>query len=162
MKFVESYKQIDLFGKTALIISSGFGTGLIPKAPGTFASLATVPLVIGLSYLSPALQILSLAIFIAVAIGLSDISEKSLKRQDPPEIVIDEAAGILITCFLLPVTWVMLISGFLLFRFFDILKPYPIKKTEKISGGMGIVLDDLLAGVYAHLCLRLFLYFMMM
>ena len=79
--------------------------------------------------------------------------------SDPSEVVIDEVAGFLLTMFLLPLSWLTLGLGFILFRVFDILKPYPIKQAEKLRGGLGIVMDDLVAGIYAHLCVRLILFF---
>jgi phosphatidylglycerophosphatase A len=82
-----------------------------------------------------------------------------LERDDPAEVVIDEVAGILITFFLLPLSWLQLCFGFVLFRLFDILKPYPVRRLEKLKGGFGIVADDLMAGVYANLCLRLLIQF---
>ena len=89
----------------------------------------------------------------------SSIPALSLGVLDPPEIVIDEVAGLLVTIILIPFTWPTLIAGFFLFRFFDILKPPPIKGIEKkIKGGVGVVLDDLVAGAYAHISLRLLIW----
>jgi phosphatidylglycerophosphatase A len=74
-------------------------------------------------------------------------------------VVIDEVAGLLVTMFLVPLSWLALGLGFTLFRFFDILKPYPVRQAERLRGGLGIVMDDLLAGLYAHICLRIILFF---
>jgi len=93
--------------------------------------------------------------FVLLAIGTSDRSARALEKDDPAEVVIDEVAGLLLTLFLLPATGFNLCLGFILFRLFDILKPYPIRGLERGGGGAGIVLDDLLAGVYGNLCLRL-------
>ena len=99
-------------------------------------------------------------IFVPLAIWSSHLSHKLLKRDDPSEVVIDEVAGILWTFFLLPLSWLTLCVGFILFRIFDIFKPFPIRTLERrLRGGIGIVLDDLLAGIYANLCLRIFLLF---
>ena len=121
----------------------------MPKAPGTFGTLAAVPMAIAVNYLGAIYGAFSLAIFISVAVLTSGLSRKLIGREDPPEIVIDEAAGFAVTLFLLPLSWFSLSLGFLLFRLFDIFKPFPIRRLEKIKGGIGIVLDDLLAGVYA-------------
>lgn len=84
------------------------------------------------------------------------MAEKILKQNDPGCIVIDEIAGIMVTFLSLPFNTITVIAGFLIFRFFDILKPFPIRSMErKLAGGTGIVMDDLLAGVYSNIALRL-------
>jgi phosphatidylglycerophosphatase A len=127
-------------------------------APGTLGTLAAVPLALCLSYAKSLTNGIFLVVFIAIAIWASERSSKLLNRSDPSEVVIDEVAGFLLTLFLLSLSWLTLILGFVLFRFFDIFKPYPIKKLESIRGGLGIVLDDLMAGLYANLSLRLILF----
>jgi phosphatidylglycerophosphatase A len=98
---------------------------------------------------------LFLLVFIFLAVWTSEISRKLLGRDDPREVVIDEAAGLLVTLFFLPLSGFNIILGFFLFRFFDILKPFPIRTIDQtIKGGWGIVLDDLLAGVYANAMIR--------
>ena len=93
-----------------------------------------------------------------VAIWSSHRGEQLLCSDDPGLIVIDEVSGFLLTVLFIPLTLFNLVAGFFLFRLFDIIKPYPIKKIEKWRGGFGIVFDDLLAGVYAHLSLLLIIY----
>jgi phosphatidylglycerophosphatase A len=88
------------------------------------------------------------------AFWASHRTQELLGREDPSEVVIDEAAGFYVTLFLLPITWQSVALGFLLFRFFDIVKPWPVRQAERLKGGLGIVMDDLLAGVYAHLLVR--------
>ena len=144
--------------KTALALSTWFGTGLLPVAPGTFGTLATLPLILGLNALGIWYNVLALVTVAGVAIWASDWSQDLLDTNDPPEIVIDEVAGFLVTMFLLPHTWLALALGFILFRFFDIIKPYPVKKVERFKGGFGIVMDDLLAGFYANLGVRIILF----
>jgi phosphatidylglycerophosphatase A len=157
----EAFKEADLSGRTALILSSWFGSGLGPLAPGTFGSLAALPLVIILNCLGPLWEIISLIIIIPLALWASGISQVLLKKNDPAEVVIDEVAGMVLAVFLLPVSWWTFIPGFLLFRLFDILKPFPIGIIDrKMSGGAGIVLDDLVAGVYANICVRIILAFL--
>jgi len=153
--FTELFKKASLPDKIALILSSCFGIGLIPVAQGTFATLAAMPLAVALSDLSPVAGAYVIFLFILLAVWISARSAAAVQKEDPAEVVIDEAAGLLVTLFLLPATGVNLCLGFVLFRLFDILKPYPIRRLEKIGGGAGIVLDDLLAGVYGNVCLRL-------
>ena len=154
----EIFGKADFLRKMALILATWFGSGLLPGAPGTFGSLAGLPLVILLSYLGDFFTGIALLVLIPVAVWSSGLCGILLKRDDPSEVVIDEVAGFLLSIFLLPFSWVNVFSGFLLFRFFDILKPFPIGLVDKkIKGGTGIVMDDLLAGVYANICMRLLL-----
>jgi len=149
------FKEASLPDKFALVLSSWFGAGLLPVIPGTFGSLAGLPLALALAYLGPMAGAYALFFFILLAVWVSGRSAGTLEREDPAEVVIDEVAGLLLTLFLLPATGFNLCLGFVLFRLFDILKPYPAGRLEKIGGGAGIVLDDLLAGVYGNVCLRL-------
>lgn len=149
------FRKTDFSGKTSLTLSTWFGTGLLPVAPGTFGTLGAVPLVFGLTCLGTVPGVFIIAMVVAVAIWASDRSEKLLGNNDPSEVVIDEVAGFLLTMFLLPLSWFTFGLGFVLFRIFDIFKPYPIKQAETLRGGLGIVMDDLVAGIYAHLCVRL-------
>ncbi|MFC1531913.1 phosphatidylglycerophosphatase A [Thermodesulfobacteriota bacterium] len=156
----EAFQEADFYGKTALLFSSWFGAGLVPGAPGTFGSLAALPPVIIVNYLGIVYAIISLITLIPLAVWASDVSQRLLGRDDPREVVIDEVVGLLIAVFLLPLTWLNIILGFLLFRIFDIFKPFPIGMIDKnIKGGIGIVLDDILAGIYANLCVRCLLWF---
>jgi phosphatidylglycerophosphatase A len=157
VNFKESFGKTHLFGKTALILSSWFGVGLIPVAPGTWGTLAAVPLFLGMHYIGVLYSVIFLIVFIPMAVWVSGITKRLLGRDDPPEVVIDEAAGFMLALFHLPLSWGSLTLGFLLFRFFDILKPFPIRRLEKIGGGLGIVADDLVAGVYANFCVRVLL-----
>ena len=157
LNFKESFGKTHLFGKTALVLSSWFGVGLIPVAPGTFGTLAAVPLFLGMKYIGVLYSVIFLIVFIPMAVWVSGISNTLLGRDDPPEVVIDEAAGFMLALFLLPLAWSSLTLGFLLFRVFDILKPFPIGRLEKIRGGIGIVVDDLVAGIYANFCVRVLL-----
>lgn len=153
------FRKAGFSGKISLTLSTWFGTGLLPVAPGTFGTLAGVPLVFGLACIGTVPGVFIIAMVVAVAIWTSDRSEELLGNDDPSEVVIDEVAGFLLTMFLLPLSWLTLGLGFILFRVFDIFKPYPIKQAEKLRGGLGIVMDDLVAGIYAHLCVRLILFF---
>ena len=153
------FRKADFSGKISLTLSTWFGTGLLPVAPGTFGTLGAVPLVFGLACLGTVPGVFIIVMVVAVAIWASDRSQGLLDNGDPSEVVIDEVAGFLLTMFLLPLSWLTLGLGFILFRVFDIFKPYPIKQAEKLRGGLGIVMDDLVAGICAHLCVRLILFF---
>jgi len=154
LSFRNAFEQADISGKVALCLATWFCTGLLPKAPGTFGTLGAIPLVLGVQILGTVSSALFIGVFSLIAVWSSGLGQRLLGRQDPGEVVIDEAAGLLVTFFLLPLTWCTLIPGFILFRLFDIFKPFPIKRLEKINGGKGIVLDDLMAGLYANLALR--------
>ena len=159
LTFKECFKKAGFFEKLALCLSSWFGAGFIPGAPGTYGTLAALPLILLLNHLGNPFRILCTILFIPLAIWSSGLGGKRLEREDPPEVVIDEVAGFLLTLLFLPVTWLTLSVGFFLFRFFDIIKPFPIGRLEqKVRGGTGIVLDDLLAGIFANMCLRPLLY----
>jgi phosphatidylglycerophosphatase A len=157
LTFQKVFKQSGFSGKTALILASWFGSGLVPVASGTFGTLAAVPVLLCLDHLGMWIRPFILAITVGIAIWTAGRSQDLLGRNDPSEVVIDEVAGFLVTMFLLPSTWLTLGLGFVLFRVFDVLKPYPVRQAESLSGGLGIVMDDLLAGVYAHLGVRILL-----
>lgn len=150
----DAFRQTGFYGKIALILATWFGFGLAPVASGTFGTLAAVPLILLLNYFGEWYGAFALVVVIVVAIWASDRTQELLGRTDPSEVVIDEVAGFLVTMLLLPTSLVNVVLGFVLFRFFDIVKPWPVRQTERLKGGFGIVVDDLLAGVYAHLCLR--------
>ena len=147
--------------KILLLISTFFNIGKFPIAPGTLTSLVTTCIFYVYNYyLEPPLYIILTSIVLVFLIGIpaSHYAEKYFKKKDPRPCVIDEVAGQMISLILVPVSIFPYIAGFFLFRFFDIIKPYPVKKAEKISGGFGIMLDDIIAGLYALGFLHLFLY----
>jgi len=149
------FRRAPLSGKVAFACASVLGAGFAPGLPGTFGTLAGLPLVIGFARAGPLAEVLLVFLFTVLAIWSSDAGAGVLAKKDPPEVVIDEVAGILVTFLLVPLSWVNLCLGFVLFRLFDILKPYPVRRVENLRGGIGIVADDLLAGLYANLSLRL-------
>ena len=140
-----------------LAIATVFGVGYAPFAPGTFGSAAGL-IVWRLLPASTVVQAIAIvAIFFAGAWGGS-VAERHFGRTDPGQVVIDEVMGMLITLFLNPVGWVGALAGFFLFRLFDVIKPYPANRLEKLHGGIGVMADDGMAAVYANLVLRAGLY----
>lgn len=140
-------------------IATGFFIGYIPFAPGTFGTLIGVAIYIFLSPV-PVVYYPLILLLLVGAVPLSDYAEKHVfKVKDSPHIVIDEVVGFLITMISFHFTPDLsgikyLVFGFGFFRLFDIWKPYPIKKSQKLEGGLGIVIDDVLAGVYANLFMQ--------
>jgi phosphatidylglycerophosphatase A len=143
------------------IFSTFFGTGFFPIAPGTAASLLAVLIYrISLSKLPWFIQALIIvALFIAGGAASTRYS-RLLKQKDPSRIVIDETCGQLIALFLVTPSWRELFLAFFLFRIFDIIKPYPIKKLEALPDGWGIMADDVAAGIAAAGFLQLILLFL--
>jgi phosphatidylglycerophosphatase A len=139
----------------AHLLSFGFGSGLAPKAPGTFGTLAAVPLywLCRDLALAPYLALVMAAAFLGV--WLCDYTAEALGVHDHPAIVWDEVVGYFITMTAAPSGWQWLLLGFVLFRLFDILKPWPIRWIDRhVHGGLGIMLDDILAGALAWLVLQ--------
>lgn len=137
------------------LLAFGFGSGAAPKAPGTFGTLAAVLLYWPLSTLTTEYYLWMLILTSLVGIFLCGKTAKDLNVHDHGGIVWDEFVGFWITMFMAPagLTWVVI--GFVLFRFFDIIKPWPISWIDKkVSGGLGIMLDDIVAGVMAALVLQ--------
>lgn len=137
-------------------LALGFGSGLVPVMPGTFGSLAAIPLLLLCMSLSTPSFIAITLIASVVGIYLCGKTADDMQVHDHGSIVWDEIAGMFVTFLFLPVTASSLILGFLLFRLFDILKPWPIGIIDKrLHGGTGIMLDDLLAGAMACVCLHI-------
>ena len=145
--------------KAAVFLATGFYVGNIPLAPGTFGSLLGLPLCFFLTGMPMPAAILAGLLFSGLAIWISDHAAKVLKRKDPGCIVIDEIAGLVVTLIGVPFQVTSIIIGFVLFRLFDILKPYPIRMIDRrLSGGVGIVADDLAAGLFANIATRFFIF----
>ena len=144
-----------------LLIATFFGIGRIRVAPGTWASLAVTLIIyfIPASALPFTLLALLTGIVFVIGIPAAAICEKHFQKKDPRQCVIDEVAGQLVCFWVLPHTVFFYSAAFLLFRFFDIVKPFPIKASERIPFGIGIMLDDVLAGFYALLVLQVARYF---
>jgi len=144
--------------KLVMFLATGCFIGNISFAPGTFGSILGLPLCFLMSKIGFSSAVLLTVIFILSAIWIAHHAEKLLKTKDPGCIVIDEIAGMTLTLTGLPFNIITVISGFFLFRILDIWKPYPIRLFErKFSGGIGIVMDDVAAGFFSNLVLRLML-----
>jgi phosphatidylglycerophosphatase A len=145
--------------RAVIFLATGLLIGNVPFAPGTFGSLIGLPLAFLLSRLNLLLSVSFILLFVFFAIAVASAAEKILSKKDPAKIVIDEIAGLMVTFAGLSFNLRTAIAGFIIFRAFDILKPFPIRALErKVPGGGGVVLDDVLAGIYANLILRLAFY----
>jgi len=133
----------------------GFGAGKVPVAPGTFGTLVAVPIYLSLRETGIVAYALTVAAMFVAGVWLCDVTERDLEAHDAPSIVWDEIVGYLVTMFAAPVGWIWVVAGFALFRLFDIAKPFPIRVADRrVRGGFGVMLDDLLAGVYAWIVLN--------
>lgn len=163
---VEKRKPSGIVDYISLALTT-FGVGYIPGAPGTYGSAVAVGIYFGVVSIEGsgwygigmpfhwALNALVLGAFCLLGIWASNRAISLLGNEDPSEAVVDEVMGQLITFCFVPfgVGWPFVLAGFLLFRAFDIWKPYPIRALEVLPGGLGICADDIVAGVYAGICL---------
>ena len=138
-----------------LFIAQGAGSGRIPKAPGTAGSVVGALLYLAVKDLGLSWYGGVLAAVILAGTWAAGAADRFLGTKDSPSIVIDEIAGLLVTMTLVPFSWGGLLAGFALFRLFDILKPWPIMQLQRVPGGPGVMLDDIVAGVYANFVLRI-------
>ncbi len=148
--------------KLATLIATWFGAGLLPKAPGTWGSLAALPFAWAILILFPGTLPLLIASVALLVVGAwaSTLHSETLGVHDAGEIVVDEVVGQWIVLAIAPFSPLGWLAAFLLFRMFDVLKPWPISWLDKnIEGGWGIMLDDVLAGVFAALSLWLIVSF---
>ena len=147
---------MNLTNKAAVFLATGFYIGKIPLAPGTFGSLIGLPLCFLLAEIQLSAAIIAVLLIIALAIWISNVAERTLERKDPGCIVIDEIAGMVVTLIGLPFNLTTATVGFILFRILDILKPFPIRILDKrLPGGLGIVADDVVAGIFANVLIRI-------
>ena len=146
--------------KSVLFIATGCFTGNIPFAPGSFGTLVGIPICFFLSKIDIQITIISIIIFIFAAIIVSHEAEKILNKNDPGSVVIDEIAGIMVALAGLPFNTMVVVTGFIIFRVLDFFKPFPVKQIEeRFSGGTGIVMDDVMAGVMSNVILRILIWF---
>jgi phosphatidylglycerophosphatase A len=148
----------------ATMVATFFGAGRLRPGPGTWGSLATALLWWLLASHLPAsarIPVILVLIVAAVAIGIpaATLEARGSGKHDPSHVVIDEVAGQLVTLIACPIVWPALLTGFILFRAFDIVKPPPVRSLEKLPEGTGIVVDDLGAGLYALIVMQLLLHF---
>ena len=138
------------------LLALGFGSGLLPRAPGTAGTLAAIPLYLVLQSLALTVYVPLVAVLFLLGIPICAHTAKRLGVHDHPGIVWDEIVGYLVTMTFAPTGWLWVLAGFLLFRFFDVLKPWPIRWLDRrVGGGFGIMVDDLLAGIAAAAVLQL-------
>lgn len=137
-------------------IAFGLGSGLVPIAPGTFGTLAAVPVYLLLAPLPVWAYVVVTALFFALGVWACGRAALDLGRDDPSALVWDEWVGFLVTMTAAPSGWAWILAGFLLFRLLDIAKPWPVGwLDQRVGGGLGIMLDDLAAGAMAWAALRL-------
>ena len=142
------------------LLAVGFGSGFFPKAPGTAGTLVAIPMVLLTANLPVLVQCVSLALIIGLGCYICDAAAKFVGIEDPGIVVWDEIAGFCVAMFLVPVTVATICLGFLIFRIFDVLKPWPISTVEhSLSGGVGIMMDDVVAGALTCGILHGIIYF---
>ena len=144
------------FSRPMQFFAFGFGSGLSPWAPGTAGTLVAIPLYLLVSDLSLPMYSLFIAVMTLLGIWFCDVASRELGVHDHPGIVWDEFVGYWITLWALPTSWTWIIAGFVVFRIFDIIKPWPIGPLDKkVKGGFGIMIDDIVAGILACITLHL-------
>jgi phosphatidylglycerophosphatase A len=142
--------------KVILFLASGGGVGYIPFAPGTWGSAVGLLLYWALLRLAPWPFFATVIAIVFFSCWVAGLAEGFLGRKDAQIIVIDEVAGMLVSLLFLPVSWKLAAAGFVLFRLFDIWKPFPARLAQdKLPGGWGVVGDDVMAGIYANIMLQI-------
>lgn len=144
--------------RIVIFLATGAYSGLSPFAPGTAGTLAAIPIYLLFYQLGDLAYLLLFLALLPLSFTISARAEKLFGAKDSGMIVIDEIAGYLVTMFMIPLSVEYIIIGFFLFRFFDITKIYPASAAEKMGGGPGVVMDDVVAGIYANLSLRLLIF----
>ena len=135
-------------------LALGFGAGLSPWAPGTAGTLVAVPLIMFIASFGWYAHVFAALIICISGVFICDVSAKRLGVHDHPGIVWDEVGGFAITMLFVPMTWPWLLAGFVAFRLLDIVKPWPIREADhRLKGGLGIMLDDMMAGLIAAIAL---------
>lgn len=141
--------------RLAVVVATFGYVGFFPIAPGTAGSLAALVLYAFVRWVGlPAFDLALVVAVLGAGVWSASLTERALDQKDPGPIVIDEVLGMLITLMWLPLSLGGVVAGLVLFRIFDIVKPYPAARMESLKGGMGVMLDDAVAGVYGHLALR--------
>ena len=138
-----------------LLLATGLGAGFSPFAPGTAGTLVAIPIELLLSHIRSPVYELTILTFFFFSSWIAEKAQNHWQKIDDRRIVIDEIMGYFLTMLWIPKTLFFISVGFLLFRFFDIVKPFPCRQLERVRGGLGVVLDDLAAGIYANVVLQL-------
>lgn len=145
-----------VWSEPTYFLGFGFGLGLLPIAPGTWGTLAGIPLVMLMSGLSAWFYWLVVLAALILGCRICETIGRQLKVHDYPGIVWDEVVGYMITMYAAPAGTLWIVLGFCLFRVFDIVKPFPIRWVDKrLNNGVGVMLDDVVAGVFSWVCLQL-------
>ena len=146
----------DLLRNPMQFLAFGFGSGLSPKAPGTAGTLVAIPIYLLIADLGLLHYTLFIAVTSLLGIWICGVASRQLNVHDHPGIVWDEFVGYWITMWAVPADWTWIIAGFVAFRVFDIVKPWPISVLDRrVGGGLGIMVDDMLAGVMACITLHI-------
>ena len=142
--------------RAAVALATFFYVGFIPFAPGTCGSAAALLLFVPLRWIgSLPVELAASAVVFGAGVWAASLTEIHLGVEDPGPVVIDEVLGMLVSLLWLPATWPVILAAFVAFRAFDIVKPWPANRLERLHGGLGIMADDLMAGIYANLAVHL-------
>ncbi len=145
-----------IWKKPSHFIAFGFGSGAIPIAPGTFGTLIAIPFYLAICSLPLVIYIIVVTLITIGSIALCERVSHEINSHDHQGMCLDEIVGYLVTMTGAPHGILWIVAGFILFRVFDIWKPWPINYVDKrVAGGLGMILDDVLAGVYSMICLKL-------
>lgn len=151
----QGFRARTAVARVSLLLATGCHLGRIPRAPGTLGSLAGLLLFLPFRSLPWTIHLLVVALLLAVGVFAAGRAETALGAKDPPAVIIDEIVGCWVALVGIPPAMPPLVAAFALFRLFDVWKPFPADRAEKLPGGWGIMLDDLVAAAYANLSVRL-------
>lgn len=138
-----------------IFLSTGAFLGYFPIIPGTVGTLGGIFIYLTLAGFPFFIKLLTNITLVILSFWLAEEAERLFKEQDSPKIVVDEMVGYQMTMFLIPNSWVPIFEGFIIFRILDILKPFPSNKVNRWKGGLGVVLDDLISGLYSNILLQI-------
>lgn len=156
-----NHAPVSIWKNPVHFLAFGFGSGAAPYAPGTFGTMVAIPIYLLMMSLPLWAYLGVVLVMTVVGIWLCETTSRDLGVHDHSGIVWDEFVGYLITMAAAPPGWMWVVAGFILFRIFDILKPWPIRRIDQqVEGGWGIMLDDILAGLYAWALLQAAVYFL--
>ena len=153
-------ERLKFQGDWQRLVALGFGSGLLPVAPGTAGTLIGIPVVILFQFLPTAVMLLGTLLIVLLSVWLAGAVTRQIGIEDHPSIVIDEIAGYVVAMTMIPLTWWTVTAGFLIFRLLDIYKPPLASWVDRnCTGGFGITADDVVAGIYTNLIMHGLLYF---